>query len=335
MRYRKWIFTFALLTILLILILKLDFFSWWMSASTATFDLDFLNYKFHSDPHVKMAYPEPFIHQPSAKHNSTLILLHGTSQDGPSFGRAFLSAPIQDNKTLPQLLQGTRFIFPTGRLRYCTVLGRESHAWFDFQSFSDRILNESSQIGGLSESTRYLSQLVKAEEKLLNGRGNLVLGGFSQGTAMSGIALLSGELGRISGFVGLSGWLPFRKQIHEGVFLPGGQNCDERARCVGAAMGHVRKLLDLAPTQEGGEEVREVLDVKAWFGHGEDDTKMRPDWGRDMAELLSGIGIDVTFKGYEGLGHWWNEKEMGDLVVWLRGTWNDDERMPLADVTKI
>lgn len=42
---------------------------------------------------------------------------------------------------------------------------------------------------------------------------NIILGGFSQGFAMVLICLLSMGFS-ISGFVGISGWLPFRTEIH-------------------------------------------------------------------------------------------------------------------------
>jgi hypothetical protein len=48
---------------------------------------------------------------------------------------------------------------------------------------------------------------------------------------------------------------------------------------------------------------------------------MRPEWGREMGALLGEVGCEVRWQGYEGLGHWWSEKEIVDLVGWLRGIW--------------
>jgi lysophospholipase-2 len=131
-------------------------------------------------------------------------------------------------------------VFPTGRLRYTTVLERDSHAWFDFHSFSDRRQNEEGQREGLRESVVYLGNLVadqlgtlrrkriEEEEKARSLMGmrsrekknnRLVIGGFSQGCAASMILLLSGELARYGvrtdeiRFWGMSGWLPFREHL--------------------------------------------------------------------------------------------------------------------------
>lgn len=95
-------------------------------------------------------------------------------------------------------------------------------------NFADRTEGEMDQRAGMKESLTYLHGLVEDERALLEeqergsenwdemgkGKGKLILAGFSQGCAMGILGLLSGEL-KVDGFVGMSGWLPFRRQVDE------------------------------------------------------------------------------------------------------------------------
>lgn len=122
-------------------------------------------------------------------------------------------------------LDGIRCVFPTGSLKPTTVFGGlETHAWFDVHDFSDRTVGEEDQIIGMKESISYLKGLINDEIELLQkdrSGGHVIIGGFSQGSAMAVIGMLSGEfedgvLGvSVGGLVGFSGWLPFRGQVDD------------------------------------------------------------------------------------------------------------------------
>lgn len=192
------------------------------------------------------------------------------------------------------------------------VLGREAHAWFDFHSFADRTLGEEGSLPGIRESAVYLALLVKQEVDFLHGRGKVILGGFSQGCAMGVLVLLSGELERLGvkmgdelgGFVGLSGWLPFRKQLGL-VAESGGYS---------KTVEHVRAMLGL-PTFELAAGT--VHAVPIWLGTGEQDEKVKPVLGREMMEVIVGLGLNVTLNSYERLGHWWCDEEISDVVKFV------------------
>lgn len=108
-----------------------------------------------------------------------------------------------------------------------TVLGKLAHAWFDIHDFSDRTIGEREGVEGLRESAGYLVELVAREEEGIlgglegderdgkgKGRGRVGLLGFSQGCAMGAVLVLAGMGGMgFSRFVGMSGWLPFCKQV--------------------------------------------------------------------------------------------------------------------------
>ena len=169
-----------------------------------------------------------------------------------------------------------------------------------------------------------------------------MIGGFSQGSAMAMILLLSGELssmgvdkGRIGGWWGASGWLPFRRQIWE--VISNSAEAKERRRRVTA---FVRELLDLPAFGDGSESLPDLEGgkytegEKIFLAHGARDVKVRPEWGEQMRALLSlggkgsregefGLDYDAQGKIYEGLGHWWCEEEVRDLCCWIEGMVGD------------
>ncbi len=177
----------------------------------------------------------------------------------------------------------------------------------------------------------YLGELFEAEAGILEDalgrgdavtegdadvRGRIMIGGFSQGTAMACIALLSGQLGlrssptpqyqaQIKGFVGLSGWCPFRIQVLDS--LSRSSRPAETQKLV-AARRYVRELLGLEATdvdESTAEQDRlNQTPVKVFLGHGERDTKMKPQWGREIgaAQGVSGLRAFLERRGNWGLG---------------------------------
>lgn len=185
-----------------------------------------------------------------------------------------------------------------------------SNAWFDVHTFSDRTVGEDDAIPGLKESISYISDLARREVALLNGRGNVVLLGFSQGSALLAMAVLSGELeqGGIGGVVGMSGWLPFRREIAEAVAAHSLAGVNVKRN---QAREHIRKLLGLE--KEGGAEGA-WNDAPLWLGHGKEDAKVLLKWGEKMRDVMSDLEVDIRWNVYEGLAHWWCEEEVGDIA---------------------
>ncbi|PMD12456.1 alpha/beta-hydrolase, partial [Hyaloscypha hepaticicola] len=190
-------------------------------------------------------------------------------------------------------LPNTKFVFPTGAPKKTTVFGgSETNSWFDIHTFADRTVGEDDQIPGLSESIAYLRSLVEEEVDILvqggvergEARKRIVVAGFSSGAALTVLGMLSGEWeigGAIGGYVGMSGWLPFRLNIE--------------------------RVLDAA------EDRSKIL-----LCHGEMDVKMRYEWGVQMRDTLEQIGFDFHFKSYPELDHWVCGEEMVDVVEFLK-----------------
>ncbi|MCJ1396853.1 hypothetical protein MMC11_000043 [Xylographa trunciseda] len=261
------------------------------------------------------SHPKPLVIQPSKTHTHTIILLHGLSTDGISFGTDFLKTAINGRgHTLPQAFPHVRFVFPSGAPRKCTALGGKIvNAWFDVSSIADRTLGEEEQVEGLRESTIYLCKLIGEEtailERLRLGSGHLALWGFSQGCAMGIWVLLSGG-SKLGAFVGMSGWLPFRRQIDEAM---NGEE-DQSVRRM-RAIDYMKRAVPGCPTSEN----HSAFFTPAFLGHGILDIKVRTQWGEEMRNSMKVLGMDVTWKAYEALEHWYEVPlEIDDIAQFLQ-----------------
>lgn len=87
------------------------------------------------------------------------------------------------------------------------------HEWFDIVSLADPSRRQDLQVEGLRESVMKIMELVRAESVRVP-RGNVILGGISQGYATAVHVLLAMDV-RLAGFVGLSGWMPFAREIQD------------------------------------------------------------------------------------------------------------------------
>ena len=267
-----------------------------------------------------MEHPEPFIVLPTTTHTHTVVLLHGLSTNGVSFGTDFMENALNaKGSTLPRAFPYVKFIFPSGAPRRCTAFGgKMMHVWFDITTIADRTIGEDKQIEGLAESTAYLSRLIREETTILElvgrSREDLVLGGFSQGCAMSMWVLLNMGL-ELGGYVGMSGWLPFRRQI-DSVMKVG---TDQKARSL-AALDYMRDTVPVpclshCPTSER----LKGLATHVFLGHGSKDEKVRTAWGEDMRDTLEILGLDIVWKEYEALEHWYKvPDEVEDISDFLR-----------------
>ncbi|KAG9233634.1 Alpha/Beta hydrolase protein [Amylocarpus encephaloides] len=272
-------------------------------------------------------YPAPHVVPPlSGTHKHTIILLHGTSTSGPEFAQTLLSFPFplpapagtvdeDDHRSIPTTTiqrecPDIKFVLPTGRPRPTSVFGgRTTNAWFDIYTFSDRTIDESSQIPGIRDSTRYLVGLVAREARELEDLGpggKLVIGGFSQGAAMSAVLSVSGILereglsGKIAGLALLSGWLPFRRQIISSLSSSASPSSSSRQRTAAKALTRILGL--------GDQESSDVMDTPIFLAHGGGDVKVKFQWGQEMRDGLAELGLDVRAEegegwGEEGLGH--------------------------------
>lgn len=175
---------------------------------------------------------------------------------------------------------------------------------------------------GLAESAEHVRSIIARELETIP-RGNIVLGGLSQGCAMSMAVLLSLEF-PLGGYFGMSGWLPFREDI-ESVIEPVEEEDDPFADDEAdgeviepplMAVSLVRDILSVDAATPSKE--RTSLTTPVLLCHGEDDEKVKCKLGEEAAQCLSSLGMQVTWKCYPGLGHCYKiPDEIDDIFEFL------------------
>ncbi|KAJ5476463.1 Phospholipase/carboxylesterase/thioesterase [Penicillium sp. IBT 31633x] len=108
------------------------------------------------------------------------------------------------------------------------------------------------------------------------------------------------------------------------------------------AINHIRDILDLPMISADDHLPEETkppsscshLQTPVFIGHGAEDQKVSVELGKKMSHVLSaGLGMDVTWKAYEGLGHWYRvEDEIEDILNFLQDRVGlPVERVPFQD----
>lgn len=211
----------------------------------------------------------PLIVETGAEAATTIIFIHGLGTNGETLrpvagalGRG-LAAPV-------------RFILPTAPIRPVAFCGGQAvTAWFDLPA-ADFLSTEDAP--GLRAAAGYFSRLIEAEIARGVEPARIVLGGFSQGGAISLMTGLRQER-RLGAILALSGWLPLASSLGR----------------------------DRSP--EGGG-------TPIFLGHGTRDG-ITPIWMAEAArDQLSAFGNPVDLRTYP-IGHSVDEAELCDLIAWL------------------
>ena len=200
----------------------------------------------------------------------TVLWLHGLGADGHDF------API-----VPQLVgpdeRPLRFIFPHAPVRPVTINGGMAmRAWYDILGFNRGIPQDEV---GIRQTDAAVRELIARE----NARGipskRIVLGGFSQGGAIS---LYSGPRypERLAGIMGLSCYL---------------------------------LLEDSLPA----ERTRANYSTPVFLAHGNQDPVVDVRRGAEARQLLEAGGYPVEWHAYS-MPHSVCPQEVADIAAWLR-----------------
>lgn len=182
-------------------------------------------------------------------------------------------------------------------------------------SLADPSRREELQVGGLSESVSAMIALIK-EESVHVKPSNIILGGISQGYATAAHVLMALNV-RLAGFVGLSGWMPFAKQIKEA----GRDRKPGHQTAASAATEFVRANLGLEDTtsviviaEQGGWE-----ETPAFLGHELHDEVVSCDLGEEAkVTLAAAMGANIFWHTYDSGEHWVKEpEEVEDIVKFI------------------
>ncbi|XP_010254331.1 PREDICTED: acyl-protein thioesterase 2-like [Nelumbo nucifera] len=219
--------------------------------------------------------------RPKGKHQATIVWLHGLGDNGSSWSQLL--------ETLP--LPNIKWICPTAPTRPVAIFGGfPCTAWFDVGDLSE---DGPDDVEGLDASAAHVANLLSTEPADIK----LGIGGFSMGAATalySATCCTQGRYGNgspytvnISAVVGLSGWLPCSRSLKNNM---GGSN----------------------------ETVRRAASLPLLLCHGRADDVVLYKYGEKSAEVLSSAGFrSLTFKTYNGLGHYTVPEEMDEVCNWL------------------
>lgn len=202
-------------------------------------------------------------------------------------------------------------------------------------------------VDGLRDTVAHVHALVRAEAAAVGGPRNVVLGGLSQGCAAGLAATLLWDDGEeaLGGFVGMCGWLVFERAVRGVLGLPGGtgggngdveeemgfdpfdrgdesedEDGEDGEGVLGVEARVVKVLREMLEFEGGGRRVRsrpKAFDTPIFLGHGTEDDKVPVARGRGAAECLRAAGMQVEWREYNGLGHWYSADMLTDIVSFL------------------
>ena len=304
-----------------------------------------------TSPQADEAKPEdewldPLFIIPHAPHARSMIILHGRGSNAYSFAKQLMSVTVPTAyHTLDEMFPDTKFIFPTAKLRPAVgVSNMKIEQWFDIYSLKDPDEHQILQHDGLHEGAVFVHEIIRQEAKVV-GLENVVLGGLSQGCALGLHVVMSfeGEPGHhLGGFFGMSGWLPFAKQLEA---LSKNKSVDSSEPDLGRTPGNeshregdpVENSDSNGKNSEGAaaraiQFVRQAVmrlpelkvengarSVPIFLGHGEVDEKVSVSLGEDAARIMGTLGWNVTWKSYSNLPHWYSRDELKDVASFVKG----------------
>ncbi|KAH8879563.1 alpha/beta-hydrolase [Thozetella sp. PMI_491] len=259
------------------------------------------------------AFGPIYVVEPVSQHTHTAVLLHGRGNTGEEFAEELFDSRLSDQTTLPQNLQGWRWVFPSSRRLWSEVFQEALPAWFDAPSLTDTTAGQDLQAAGIRDSVEHLGPIVADEIARLQGRAeNVVLGGISQGAAIAMWTLLSPSVASrgLGAFVGASTWLPFAAELDAW----SGQDTTEAGDKSSEAAAFVASMLGPVP--------RHRLATLAFLGHGVDDAWVDVELGREAKRVLTRLGLRVEWREYSGAeqeGHWLKvPEEVEDIARFLQ-----------------
>ncbi|KAG5541061.1 hypothetical protein RHGRI_021071 [Rhododendron griersonianum] len=226
-------------------------------------------------------YGRTHVVRPKGKHQATIVWLHGLGDKGASWSQLL--------ETLP--LPNIKWICPTAPTRPCALFGGfPCTAWFDVREISE---DGPDDLEGLDASAAHVANLLSAEPPDIK----LGVGGFSMGAATalhSATCHVFKQYGNgspypvnLSAVVGLSGWLPCSRTL--------------RNRFDGS---HVA--------------ARRAASLPILLCHGLGDEVVAYHHGEKSAQTLSSAGFqNLTFRSYNGLGHYTIPQETDEVCHWL------------------
>ncbi|CAN1814330.1 Acyl-protein thioesterase 2 [Linum perenne] len=238
--------------------------------------------------------------RPRGQHQATVVWLHGMGDNGSSWSQVLEALSIPNIKwicpTAPsrpvKMLGGFRCT-ACKQLTTCLMIGLCYRTkGFDVEEMSEDTMED---IDGLDASAAHIANLLSSEPADVK----VGIGGFSMGGAIALYSATCAILGRYgngnipytinpSAIVSLSGWLP----------------CGSR---------NLRGKI-----QGSHEAARRAAWLPILVTHGTSDDQVPYSYGEKSARWLCNAGFGrLTFKRYDGIGHYTIPKEMEEVKNWI------------------
>ncbi|KAJ9155721.1 Acyl-protein thioesterase 1 [Pleurostoma richardsiae] len=228
---------------------------------------------------MAMRRAPPLVFPSPKQHTATVIFAHGLGDSGHGWASAV------ENWRRRQRLDEVKFILPNAPSIPITVNGGyRMPGWFDIKELADEMdpFRRPEDEAGVKVSIEYFHSLIQAEIDAGIPSDRIVLGGFSQGGAMSIISGLTAPV-KLGGIIGMSSWLLLN-----------------------------RKFRQLLPKPELNQ------DTPLLMCHGDEDPVVKTVLGKLSYQMLNTLGYKVTWKEYPGMGHSACLEELDDVEEFLR-----------------
>ncbi|PLN86102.1 acyl-protein thioesterase 1 [Aspergillus taichungensis] len=226
----------------------------------------------------------PFIVPALKKHTATVIMAHGLGDSGAGW------MGLAQNWRRRGMYDEVAFIFPNAPMIPITVnFGMSMPGWYDITKlgrdldFEESIRSQDE--AGILRSRDYFNVLIKEQIDQGIKPSRIVLGGFSQGGAISVFTSITNKE-KLGGVFGLSCYLLLSDRIKN-------------------------QIPEDFPNKK----------TPFFLAHGLDDEVVNYQFGKTSSEMVKQLGVeDVTFKSYPDLGHSADPTEIQDLEQFLNKT---------------
>jgi len=219
----------------------------------------------------------------TSKHTATVIFLHGLGDTGHGW------EPVARMLARNEELNHIKWILPHAPSKVITGnMGMTMPAWFDIASFDS--FEKTEDEDGMLDSRRSISAVITEEVASGIPANRVLLGGFSQGGAMSLLTGLTSDY-KLAGLAVLSGWLPLRTKFKT------------MAR-------------------------EDAASTNIFWGYGSADPLVKPEFGQQSMDFLQkSMGFQpakalgepgLKCEVYAGIGHTTNIQELKDLETFIK-----------------
>ncbi|KAF8514807.1 Phospholipase/carboxylesterase [Hysterangium stoloniferum] len=222
---------------------------------------------------------------PRVKHSATVIFLHGLGDSGAGW------EPVARMLQADAGLGHVKWVLPHARMSPVTLNGgMKMPSWYDIYSLTEWDRGEDER--GLLESARSINEIITSELDDDVEASRIVLGGFSQGGAMSLLAGLTTER-KLAGLIAMSSYLPLNGKMKSMM--------SDHAKKLPIFMAHG------------------TADPVVAFEHGQNSyLYMKDVLGFPVVETGKTAGVGIRFEQYEGMGHSADPRELKHLTEWLK-----------------